>query len=140
MDIELIDLLRTVAGGFQTRMQHLAVQAAPGLTVFQARLINLIGRAEGISQMDIGVRTQRDKAQVARTVKELEEFGLVARSAHPSDGRAKCLALTEAGRLVHARLTERRGQLAADTLATFSDDEKRLLRSGLEKLALALRD
>lgn len=139
MDLHLIDLLRTVASGFQMRMQQQAVEGAEGLTAFQARLINVIGRNEGISQNDIGARVKRDKAQVARTIKELVALGMVTRDAHPTDGRAKCLSLTDTGWRLHGRLTTLREQLATDALVVLSDDERKALLSGLEKLASALR-
>lgn len=140
MDLHLIDLLRTVASGFQTRMQHHAAQGAEGLTGFQARLINVIGRNEGISQNDIGARIGRDKAQVARTIKELVALGLVTRKAHPTDGRASCLSLSHEGQQLHVRLTKLREELATDALAGFSPPEKAALLAGLEKLASALRN
>jgi len=140
MDTELIDLLRSVAGGFHGRMQQFAACEAPGLTEFQARLVNLIGRCEGISQMDIGTRIGRDKAQIARTVRELETLGLVCRSAHPSDWRAKCLALTDQGKSVHGRLAERRRQISAQASEVLSDEERQCLQAALRKLAAALQD
>lgn len=140
MDLHLIDQIRAVASGFQARMQQHVVEGAEGLTGFQARLINLIGRNQGVSQNAIGARIGRDKAQVARTIKELEALGLVTRDAHPTDGRAKCLSLTDAGRLLHGRLMNLREQLATEALAALSRTEKTALLSGLEKLASALRD
>lgn len=140
MDNELIDLVRTVASAFQGRMQEQVTANGAGLTSFQGRLINLIGRHEGISQLTLASLLDRDKAQVARAIKELEASGLVIRRPHPSDWRAKCLALTEEGEKMHARLQLVRGQLAATVLGIFSDDEKHALRSSLEKMAAALRE
>ncbi len=65
MDAEIIDLIRAVAVGFQGQMQE-TVQATSDLTVFQARLVSLIGRNEGVSQLELAASFDRDKAQVAR--------------------------------------------------------------------------
>lgn len=140
MDNELIDLLRTVANGFRARMQAKVVAADPGLTAFQARLVNVIGRNEGVSQLELGALVERDKAQIARAIKDLEAQGLVTRSADIADWRTKCVALTPEGRQAHTRLNSMREQLAADVLARFSNEEKHALRSGLEKMDAALRE
>lgn len=138
MDSELIDLLRTVSTGFQARMQEQVAAHGSGLTAFQGRLVNLVGRNDGISQLALGTLTERDKAQIARAVKELEARGLVTRSAHASDWRVKCLSLTDAGKSMHARLHAVRGQLATDMLSGFPPQEKTALRAGLEKMAASL--
>lgn len=140
MDNELIDLLRTVAGGFRARMQARIASSGSGLTIFQARLINAIGRNPGISQLVLASAMDRDKAQIARTVKELEARGLVVRHAHASDWRTKCVALTEEGQGLHIRLQDIRRQLAAEILGGFPDGEKQALRAGLEKMDAALRE
>ena len=139
MDNELIDLLRSVSSGFQARMQEQVAANGGGLTAFQARLVNLIGRHDGISQLTLGSFTDRDKAQIARAVKELEARNLVARQPHPSDWRVKCLSLTEAGAQLRTRLTTLRGELATEMLGDLSDAEKSTLRTGLERIATTLR-
>lgn len=140
MDNELIDLLRTVSSGFQARMQAQVAADGTGLTTFQARLVNLIGRNDGISQLTLGAFTDRDKAQIARAVKELEARGFLARSPHPTDWRTKCLALTDDGKRMHARLHGMRKQLATAILGSLSDEEKRALRLTLKKIAAELQD
>ena len=140
MDNELIDLLRTVSSGFQGRMQERVAAHDSGLTAFQGRLVNLIGRNDGISQLALGSLTDRDKAQIARAVKGLEERGLVTRSAHASDWRTKALSLTDAGRAMHARLNAVRRQLATEVMGGLSAAEKTALRTSFEKMAAALRN
>ncbi len=140
MHTELIDLLRTVAGVFQKRMQEQIADNDFGLTVFQARLINIIGRNHGISQLNLGLAIDRDKAQIARAVKELEAFGFVARSTRAPDWRTKCLTLTPEGRRIHAHLKDIRSQLAADMLRGFSDEEKQALQLSLEKMVAAFQN
>jgi DNA-binding MarR family transcriptional regulator len=139
MNSELIDLLRMVSSGFRARMQARIAAGQPDLTTFQARLVNAVGRNEGISQLELGTLLDRDKAQIARTVKELEARGLVKRGAHASGWRTKSVTLTPEGRSVHASLNEARRELATEALADLSDAEKHALRSGLMKMDAALR-
>ncbi|WP_435948014.1 MarR family winged helix-turn-helix transcriptional regulator [Dryocola sp. BD586] len=140
MNNELIDLLRTVSGAFQKRMQEQIAGNDFGLTVFQARLINIIGRNHGISQLNLGLATDRDKAQIARAVKELETLGFVARSTRAPDWRTKCLTLTPEGRRIHAHLKDIRSRLAADMLRGLSDEEKHTLQLSLEKMVAAFQN
>jgi DNA-binding MarR family transcriptional regulator len=139
MDDELIDLLRTVSTSFQGRLQQLAAANGAGLTAFQARLINLVGRNDGISQLTLGARTDRDKGQIARAVKELEAGGFVIRSPNSSDWRSKSLTLTDSGRDVYARLRAGRRHLASEALAELSVEEKQALQSSLQKMIAALQ-
>lgn len=94
-------------------MQEQVATSGSGLTAFKARLINLIGSNEGISQLTLASFTERDKAQIARAIKELEAHGFVTRSAHASDWRTQCLALTTEGKEIHAKLNNLRKELAA---------------------------
>lgn len=139
MDNEIIDLLRSVANSFHVRMKEQVVANDSGLSAFQAQLINLIGRNDGISQLALGSLTERDKAQIARAIKELETGGFVTRSLKASDKRTKCLALTPAGSALHIRLNGLRGQLAAEVLSCLDDDEKHAMHAGLQKMAAMLR-
>lgn len=139
MNSELIELLRRVSSGFRACMQDRIGAGGSGLTTFQARIINAVGRNEGVSQLELGSFLDRDKAQIARAVKELEARGLLARSAHASDWRTKSVALTDEGRRAHARLNEARKELAAEALGDLSRAEKDALRSGLGKIDAALR-
>lgn len=139
MNDELIDLLRTVSNGFRTRMQDRITASGSGLTVFQMRLVNAIGRSEGISQLVLGTFMERDKAQIARAIKELEARGVVTRSTDVTDWRTKSVALTQQGRDLHARLNEIRRKLAAEALGGLSEAEIHALRAGLMKIDAALQ-
>lgn len=138
METALLDLLRTVSAGFQARMQAEITRGDTGLTPFQARLLNLIGRTPNRTQLDLVGLTERDKAQVARAVKELEAHGLVARVAHPSDWRSKCLTLTPSGAEIHAGLRALRAGLGETLLAPLSAAERQLLHDSLAKMAATL--
>lgn len=139
MNGELIDLLRKVSSGFRACLQARIAAGGSGLTSFQARLVNAVGRKEGVSQLELGAFMERDKAQIARAVKELEARGLLTRSPHVSDWRTKSVALTQEGRDVYARLTRVRRELAAEAFGDLTEVEKHALRAGLVKIDAALQ-
>ena len=138
MNNEIIELLRTIANSFQMRMKEQIASNDSGLSAFQARLINIIGRNDGIAQLTLGLLTERDKAQIARAINELETAGFVTRSLNEADKRSKCLTLTAAGAELHLQLNAIRGQLAIEALSNLSNDEKHALHASLQKVATKL--
>ncbi len=135
MDNELIDLLRTISSGFQAQMKEQIALSDSGLSTFQARLINLIGRQDGISQQRLVALTERDKAQITRAIHGLETAGLIMRSPNQTDKRSKCLTLTPAGKEMHLHFKKIRQHLATETLSHLTLSEKQTLQTTLSKIA-----
>ena len=134
MNDALINLLREVSTNFQLRLSEMKAVEELKLAPFQARLLSVIGRSPGISQLALAVSTERDKAQVARAIKELEHRGFVARSAHESDWRTQCLNVTKEGKRAAALLDVQRGELVAKALSECSIKEQNALCRTLEKI------
>ncbi len=76
----------------------------------------------------------RDKSQMTRKVRELEELGLVTRGRDPSDARVSLLILSDKGRALHDRLKAEMVALMGEILAPLVPDERRALLALLEKL------
>ena len=129
-----ITLLREVSANFQLRLSEMAAITELELAPFQARLLSVIGRSPGISQLALAASTERDKAQIARAIKELERRGFVARSAHKTDWRTQCLNVTDDGRRAAAILDAQRADLVANALRACSAEEQDALRSILAKI------
>lgn len=129
---ELLDLFGEVSNAAQLRLGQMCQAIEPTLAPFAGKLLAMIGRRPGWSQQRLGAAVQRDKAQVARTVKELEQLGLVLRAASAEDWRSQCLRLTAAGERVFAEIQARRAQLGAEMLAELSGDQRAVLREALE--------
>ncbi|MGH3691952.1 MAG: MarR family winged helix-turn-helix transcriptional regulator, partial [Microbacterium sp.] len=85
-----------------------ANRVSPGLLPGAYKIFTTIARCERVTVSTLSERMLMDKGQVSRTVRELEELGLVVRSADPSDGRSFLLQLTPLGaeRLAAARLPQ----------------------------------
>lgn len=93
----LISLLREVSANFQMRLSELPANKELKLASFQARLFAVIDRSPKISQLKLAAKVERDKAQVARAIKELELRGLITPSVHETDWRTQCLSVTDEG-------------------------------------------
>ena len=125
--LAVINLLGEISARAQLRLAAMGEGLVPALVPFQGKLLALIGRKPGWSQQQLAAAVQRDKAQVARTVKELEALGLVAREAAAGDWRSRSLRLTEAGAALFAELQARRAALGAEMLGGLSAEQRVVL-------------
>jgi DNA-binding MarR family transcriptional regulator len=80
------------------------------LTHAQFRLLTaaawLSGRGPGVRQSDIATLAGADTVMTSEVLRVLESRGLVARTAHPTDGRAKEITVTEEGSALAKRATQ----------------------------------
>jgi MarR family transcriptional regulator, temperature-dependent positive regulator of motility len=109
-----------------------------GLPSYQAKLLVLVTRNPGWSQQQLAAETGRDKAQVARAVKELEERGLIARAAHASDPRARGITVTEVGRRAAQRVGRERMAAGKTLIAALDRHDQKVFAELLEKLVTQL--
>ncbi|MFJ6532338.1 MarR family winged helix-turn-helix transcriptional regulator [Microbacterium sp. NPDC091662] len=85
-----------------------ANRVSPGLLPGAYKIFTTIARCERVTVSTLSERMLMDKGQVSRTVRELEDLGLIERTADPADGRSSLLELTPLGteRLSAARLPQ----------------------------------
>ena len=103
-----------------------------GLFAGQEILLFQLWDQDGQSQNSIGRALRLDHSTVAKSVKRLEEAGLVTRSRSPEDGRVTLVSLTEAGRALEHQVTEVWRRVEEATTEDFTPEELKLLA----KLAL----
>lgn len=96
-------------------------------------LANLRGNP-GIAASAICQRSALDKAAVSRSLKLLEDAGMVEEHGNGADGRGRGLRLTEKGDRLHDQLLEVALDREAKLLSGVSDPERRLLLSLVERL------
>lgn len=82
-----------------------ANRVSPGLLPGAYKVFTTIVRLESISQSTLVDTLMADKGQISRTVRELEQLGLIERTPDPADGRSSLLSPTPLGltRLAAAR-------------------------------------
>jgi DNA-binding MarR family transcriptional regulator len=69
-----------------------------GVTADQFVLLATLARGQALTQRELAARMTSDPSTVRAMLVLLERRGLVARETHPTDGRARTVALTVAGR------------------------------------------
>lgn len=131
---DVVKLLCDVSNAFRTHLQEMESIHATGLTPFQARLLAALHRHPGSSQQELARRTGRDKAQITRTIRDLENNGMITRDAHESDWRSFRVTLTDEGARACSLLTEERATLSSTATAGLSSDERRVLAISLSRM------
>ncbi|MFT4052049.1 MAG: MarR family transcriptional regulator [Microbacterium sp.] len=99
---EAVRALEAEFGDLLSRMRRILTEIAgrvsPGLLPGAYKVFTTIVHRESISQSALADHLLVDKGQLSRTVRDLEQLGLVRRDPDPDDGRASILSPTPLGR------------------------------------------
>lgn len=111
-----------------------------GVTADQFVLLVTLARGQALTQRELAARMPSDPSTVRAMLVLLEERGLVSRNTHPTDGRARTVALTASG-LRKFRQVFKAGQAIRDQMvSSLSDEETRLLVNFLRRVSDSLAD
>ncbi|TML31420.1 MAG: MarR family transcriptional regulator [Actinobacteria bacterium] len=121
------------------RASHTRIAAAlesVGLTPALFGLLNVLGAREGANQQEIGAAMGVDPSTMVSLIDELETAGLARRRPHPTDRRARAVAITPKGRRVLERARRMAAQVEDEVLRGLTAAERRelltLLRRALD--------
>jgi DNA-binding MarR family transcriptional regulator len=111
-----------------------------GVTADQFVLLATLALGHALTQRELAARMPSDPSTVRAMLVLLERRGLVSRNTHPTDGRARTVALTESGRRKF-RQVFKAGQAIRDQMASsLSAAETRLLVKLLRRVSKSLSD
>ena len=114
--------------------------ASEGLTADQFVLLATLSRGQALTQRELARRMPSDPSTVRAMLVLLERQGLVRRDLHPTDARARTVALTAAGKRKFRQLWTVGEPIRTQMAATLTPDEAELLVTLLQRVALALND
>jgi len=121
------------------RASHTRIAAALesiGLTPALFGLLNILGAREGAMQQELGSAMGVDPSTMVSLIDELEFAGLAKRRPHPTDRRARAVAVTPKGRRVLERARKMAMQVEDEVLRGLTAAERRelltLLRRALD--------
>ncbi len=117
-----------------SRMVAAAYRARFGLSLWEWRVIAILGEGEPVTAQDLADAAAMDKVAVSRAVRALVERGLVLRSAHSRDKRSSLLDLTDDGRGVYAEIAPIALEAELKLLEGLSEEEAELLARLLERI------
>ncbi len=114
-----------------------------GLSIWQWRVLAILGPEDGLTAGAIASRAAMDKMAVSRAVSGLLKRNLVSRTLSPDDGRARVLRLTSDGAAIYREVAPLAKAQEQRLLAQFTAEEvaaaKRFLLA-LQRCADAMAD
>jgi DNA-binding MarR family transcriptional regulator len=111
-----------------------------GVTADQFVLLATLARGEALTQRELAARMPSDPSTVRAMLVLLEERGLVARDAHPTDGRARTVALTRTGLQTYRRAWKAGQSIRDQMVCALSAVETRLLVKLLGRVSNSLAE
>ncbi|MCF6329431.1 MAG: MarR family winged helix-turn-helix transcriptional regulator [Henriciella sp.] len=107
------------------------------LSVWQWRIIAVLGERDGLTSTEVAIRTLMDKPTVSRAAASLIERGILLRTTDAEDRRRAPLALTAEGRAIYAAISPRALAWEEELLDALSEADKTALHDILTKLSAA---
>ena len=109
-----------------------------GVTADQFVLLATLSRGNALTQRELARRMTSDPSTVRAMLVLLEKQGYVERDMHPSDSRARTVALTAAGKRKFRQVWKAGDFIRAQMLAAIKPDDGAALVGLLNKIAAAL--
>jgi DNA-binding MarR family transcriptional regulator len=109
-----------------------------GVTADQFVLLATLARDQALTQRELARRMSSDPSTVRAMLVLLEQRGLVRRDAHPTDARARTVALTAAGKRIFRQLWSAGEPVREQMAGTLRPDEAETLVRLLTRVAEAL--
>jgi DNA-binding MarR family transcriptional regulator len=109
-----------------------------GITADQFVLLATLARGDALTQRELAQRMSSDPSTVRAMLVLLEKRGLVERETHPTDSRARTVALTAAGRRAFGQLWEAGEPIREQMQSVLSPQEGQQLLELLSRLAEVL--
>ena len=104
-------------------MRANAQEVSDGMLPGAFKVLNSIARLGSATMSELTERLMIDKGQLSRTVRELDERGLIERSPDPEDGRSTLLSLSDYGADRIALVHDRRKDILQTVLHGWSVSE-----------------
>jgi len=106
-----------------------------GLSLWQWRVMAVLGEGEPLTASAIATRTAMDKVAVSRAVTALERSGLVERKASADDRRRQVLRLTANGQQTYAEIAPRVVEFERSMAVALGRGDRKRLLALLDELA-----
>lgn len=111
-----------------------------GVTADQFVLLATLARGEALTQRELAARMPSDPSTVRAMLVLLERRGLVSRETHPTDGRARTVALSESGRRKFKQAFKAGQAIRDQMVSSLSAAEMRALVRLLRRVSKSLTD
>jgi DNA-binding MarR family transcriptional regulator len=133
---EVLEQLSALMFRFRAEMRRMVHEAGHPVNGMEVRMLSQIARNPGCTAMELARENHRDKAQIARVIQQLEQYGLASRAPDEQDRRQQRLTLTDAGKELASALHRTRQSVGRKLLAALNAEEQRQLGQLLAKLRI----
>jgi DNA-binding MarR family transcriptional regulator len=130
----VVQLMMAIGRRFRMRINGDTVDPS------QAALLHTLKCHGAMRLGDIAEAMQLDASTVSRHVQQLGDRGFIDREPDPEDGRARIIALSDAGAQSLKISFEQRRAFITDALADWSDHDREQLRDQITRLTTSLGD
>lgn len=110
------------------------VKLTPGVI----NILDFLGHHDDVIQKDISEFFHEEPASITSSLKYMERIGLIERSEHKRDGRAKSISLTPKGKQVQTKVAGLYLSIRDKGLKGFSREELTLLDSFMKRICINL--
>ncbi|MET0220268.1 MAG: MarR family transcriptional regulator [Tardiphaga sp.] len=126
----LITAGRLLRARFERALEHAQLEVTPG----EARALVLLRLLGSVRQNTLATALSVEPMTLVGYLDRLQKQGLISRQPDPSDGRAKRLAMTDAGRALEKRITKILAGERDRAFGSLGSDEVDLLKGLLQRL------
>ena len=113
--------------------QRAALRDTTDLTPMEARVLGFFGRHPGATLKALAEHSGRDKAQLAKLIKNLREQGWL-QAEDGADRRLQCLTLTPRGQALHTRMQALMKRIGTEAVQGLSATELQQLNDLLSRV------
>lgn len=128
--------LSVLSNAISRRMSAIYAQEFD-LSIWQWRIIAVLGEYGDLTSTQLAQRTQTDKPTVSRATTQLQVRGLITRSIDAADRRRAPIRLTPDGQQIYKNVAPQILALEADLLTALNAEEIAILHRLLGQLAKA---
>ncbi|UWR48147.1 MarR family winged helix-turn-helix transcriptional regulator [Phaeobacter inhibens] len=110
-----------------------------GIVPGQFPALLALWQRDGQTQRELVAKTDVEQATMANTLNRMERDGLIVRHAHPEDGRARVIYLTEKAKTIRDQAYRAAGDVNGAMLADLSEAERRTFIDLLQRVVKTFR-
>lgn len=105
-----------------------------GITAMQEGILSFLNRHHGSTQTQLKDYLLIKASSVTKLVDQLEDKGLLTRTAHPNDARIKLLQLTSTGQNLQNHLWNIKISVEAEITQNLTEDQRTAMLFSLQKM------
>jgi len=134
MDTPLINSLFTLMQHYRVTIRESINANELGLNAMHVRCLYIINDIENCTANDIVQKMRRDKAQIARLIKELINLGLVEKTASIKDKRCFIISFTTEGKALLTKVLEAEKAINEKMCKNISEEQVNTFTNVIDKM------